>query len=402
VETGKRLMVRHSWKLTIPSVCQKPSFRNSRTTGLFGVPTGDPATPLTPDEQLQAEEYQRWRVEVSSRLNDANRWSESVNFAQCGSMLGNFQVLVCDGDVAHEARAIPFTCHLRYCPDCEKRHQATQVAKYTPVLKDLSENSDKPGWSLKKIELTTPYRLADDDASALFQDAWEFFEHWLQLVCQHVLKHELTPAEIRRQRVSLKAHGIGALAAAEFGEHGHRLHFHVLIYSPFIPKQTITDLWREASGGECEVNWIRKIDYHDVEDAVREQVKYVTKFSQLDPALVVKLADVLDGARRLRTYGVVRGATAPEPEPHVCATCSSAITIMRVREYFERCIERNISPDPALAAAAAAILLDLKRGNNSGEGGEHLARSDPADLPKQADMPGFDAVFTPKKPFQYH
>lgn len=366
------------------------------------MPKDDPATFTDGNELLEAERYKAWRKEVSARLNDAQRWSESVNFDQCGSLIGNFQVVVCDDDVAHEPRAVPFTCHLRYCPDCEKRHQATQVAKYTPILKDLSENSDRAGWSLKKIELTTPYRLADDDAPALFQDSWDFFEDWLQLVCRQLLEHELTPAEVRRQRVSYKAHGVGALAAAEFGEQGHKLHFHVLIYSPFIPKQLITDCWRQASGGECEINWVRKIDYHDVEDAVREQVKYVTKFSQLDPALVVKLADVLDGARRLRTYGVVRGAKAPEPEPCTCASCGGKLSIMRVREYFERIIERNISPDPALAAAAAAILLDLKRGNNSGEPGAHLARSDPDEQLEQRELPAFDAVFTPKKPFQYH
>lgn len=366
------------------------------------MPTNDPATLQSADELLELERYQTWRREVAARLNDAQRWSESVNFEQCGSLFGNFQVVTCGDDVAHEVRAVPFTCHLRYCPDCEKRNQAKQVAKYTPVLKDLSENSDKPGWSLKKIELTTPYRLADDDAPALFQDAWDFFEHWLQLVCQHILKHELTPAEIRRQRVSYTAHGIGALAAAEFGEHGHRLHFHVLIYSPFIPKDKITDFWRQASGGECEINWIRKIDYHGVEDAVREQVKYVTKFSTLDPALVVKLADVLDGSRRLRTYGVVRGAPALDEEPHVCSECGGKLSLMRVREYFQRCIERNISPAADVSAAAAAILLDLKRGFNSGEGGAKLPRSDPDEQLQRTELPGFNDVFTPKKPTIYY
>lgn len=380
-----------------------PAFCYRLLIGFAGVPKADPAT-LTPEEiELQAEQYASWREAVASRLSDAGRWSESVNFRDCGKLFGNFQVLVCDNDVTHEARALPFTCHLRYCPDCERRQQARQVAKYTPILKSLSEESDRDGWSLKKIELTTPYRLDDPQAAKLFQDGWEAFEHWLQLIMQQLLGAEMTKTEKRRQRLSYTYHGIGGLASAEFGEKGRKLHFHLLIYCPYVPKQMITDIWRTCTSGQAEVNWVRQIDYHDVEDAVREQVKYVTKFSALPPALVVKLADVLDGSRRLRTYGTVRGADAPEPAPCTCPACQSKISIIRVREYFERIIICNVDPDAAILAAAPQIFLDLKRGNNSGESlGLHLARSDPADLPEPEQLPGFADVAPIKQPFEYH
>jgi len=362
----------------------------------------DPALPTDQQEQLDREQYRRWREEVADRLNDASRWSESVNFRECGQLWGNFQVTACESDPSHDVRALPFTCHLRYCPDCEHRHQAEMVTKYTPILKAISEQDDRAGWSLKKIELTTPYSLEADNADELYQLAWESFEKWQQLVMQHLLRHELTPAERRRGEVKYKAHGYGSLVAAEFGERGHKLHFHLLAFMPYLDKHKSSELWLQANGGIAEVTWIKRVDYHDVEDDVQEVLKYVTKFQGLPPDLVVKLADVLDGSRRVRTYGTVRGAKAPEREEHVCSICSSKRTIMRVSAYFEYVLAHNIEPDPDLLAAGEGIFLDLKRGNKTREGGEHLARSDPANDAKQTDLPGFDAVFTPKKSTIYY
>lgn len=352
----------------------------------------DPASLVNPEQQREAEAYALWRAQVAGRLNDAGRFSESVNFEACGKLFGNFNVAVCEENPEHEARALPFTCHLRYCPDCERREQARKVAKYTPILKDLSENSDRAGWSLKKIDLTTPFRLDDPDAVELYQTAWEYFETWQQLLFQRLLASEMTPAERRRQRVDYSKHGIGSLVSAEFGEQGHKLHFHAILFCPYVPKQMITDLWRTASDGDCEVNWVRKIEYHGVDDAVKEQVKYVTKFNELPPSLIVKLADVLDGSRRLRTYGLVRKAKKAEPEPCLCKFCQSSIRIMKVQEYFELCIQRNIIVNESILDAGRRIFLDLKHGNKVGETVSPTARSDPATPPPAAaQLPGFDA-----------
>lgn len=366
------------------------------------MPTDDPSSTPQIDLALEASNYALWRAQVAGRLMDSGRHSESLNFQDCGTLFGNFNVAVCDADPGHDARALPFTCHLRYCPDCERRHQADLVAKYVPILKDLSENVDRAGWSLKKIDLTTPYRLDDDNAAGLYQDAWEFFEIWQQLLFQQLLGDEMSAAEKRRGRLDYSKHGIGSLASAEFGEQGHKLHFHILLYAPYIPKQMITDTWRTASAGECEVNWVRRIDYHDVDDAVKEQVKYVTKFTELAPSLVVKLADVLDGSRRLRTYGLIRKAEKIEREPCKCSVCSEIIRVMRVQEYFELVLAHNIAPKPEIFDAARQIFLDLKPGNKAGEAkGAHLARDDAAPPAKQADLPLFDEVFDTKKRFKY-
>lgn len=353
--------------------------------------------PTSPSQDdLAAEKYLAWRREVADRLFNAQRYGEAENFRMCGEVFGNFQVRLCEEHPEHEAQIVPFTCHLRYCPDCERREQARKVERYVPILKELAEQDDKPGWSLKKLDLTTPFSLDDPDAAELYDEAWRYLETMLQKLFMFLLQHELTPREQLRQRVSLKAHGVGVLAAAEFGEHGHKLHFHLLMYSPFAAKQVITDLWRESSGGTCEINWIRRIEYHGVEDAVKEQVKYITKFTELPPRLVVALADVLDGSRRLRSYGVVRGQPEAKFEA-LCASCGEQVKITTARHYFELCISRNITPDPLVYAAGENIFLDLKHGNKAGETSRPTARSDPDQDSQQQTMPGLGEVEVKKE-----
>lgn len=362
----------------------------------------DRATPSQIDAAAAAADYMLWRQQVAAQLHYAGRWSESLNFEECGKLFGNFNVLACDADPGHDVRALPFTCHLRYCPDCERRHAAELVAKYTPILKDLSENSDRAGWSLKKIELTTPYSLEGDDAEAAYQDAWEYFERWQQMILSRLLAAEMTPQERRRGRLDYSKHGIGSLVSAEFGEENHHLHFHIIGFYPYLDKHLTSDVWLEASGGVASITYIRRIDYHGVDDAVREQVKYVTKFNSLPPALVLKLADVLDGSRRVRTYGLVRKAEKLEKQPCQCSTCSAILRVMKVREYFELVLAHNIVPDPEIFDAARQIFLDLKPGNKTGDGqSQHLPRNDPDPPARQADLPFLKDIAPQKPKFRY-
>lgn len=313
-------------------------------------------------------------------------------------------MVVCADDMTHEPRALPDTCHLRYCPDCERRHQGAMVAKYTPILKSLADEGsrDRDNWRLKKITITTPFVLDASTAEADYDNAWGYLEIWQQLMMIDLDGESMSAREKQRARYDYTPHGYGSIVTAEYGEDGHHLHFHITAYCPFMPKLKTSDKWLEASGGSCLVTDVRKIDYGNVEKAVREQVKYVTKFSKLPPELVIKLADVLDGAKRVRTYGVVRGAAAPAPEPSACPICEGKRTLMHVRTYLEYVLTHNILPAENIAAAAPLILLDLKRGIKVGDLSLPLARSDPADLPPPAQLPGFDAPAPPKKPTVYY
>jgi len=334
-------------------------------------------------------------------MDRAGRFKQSTAFLHCGELFGNFDVLVCDRDITHAAKAVPFACHLRICPDCERRRSAELVAKYTPLLKDISEKDDRPGWSLKKLMVSTHYSLESDNAVEEYALAWQSLEAYFQLLFQWLLQRELSDAEKRRGRIDYSKHGLAMLVMAEYGGEGHKLHFHITGYFPWIDKHKSSELWQQATGGAGLITYIQKIDYHDVDDALREQIKYVTKFDELPPALAVKLLDVLDGKRRMRSYGIIRDAEKPESEAHICSICGSTVRIIFVRRYFERCKELNVAAEADIVAAAAAISLDLIPGNKAGEKWSHLARSDPPAAPTAQNMPLFDDVFTAKKPVRY-
>jgi hypothetical protein len=136
-------------------------------------------------------------------------------------------------------------------------------------------------------------------------------------------------------------------------------------------------------------------------DAVQEQVKYVTKFQQLEPSQVVKLAAILEGTHRMRVYGTLRGAKGEELEPRLCKECNTQLKIMRVFDYLELAEKNNFDPQADILAAVGDLYLQYKRGKFSGDGFEHMPRSDPDPPAAAAELPGFDSVARKKQPFQY-
>lgn len=340
---------------------------------------------LSPEEQ--SEKSAAWRSAVSSALWEAGRFADSSAFYDCGSAYGSFLVLTCADSPDHAPEVRPLTCKLRYCPTCERREQARKLARYIPAFLALTEEP-KEHWSVKHITLTTPYRLDDPDAPALYKKAWQDVDKTLQRVFLSVFDGELTKAERRRQRLSYTAHGVSMLVAAEFGEDSQHLHFHILAYCPFVPKNLLTESWMDVTGGECMVNWIKKVQYHDLEDNIKEICKYVTKFTNLAPKLVPALADVLDGQRRFRTYGKVRLMDEPEHEPAACPICQAKRTLIHVSEYAQLLMMRHLQPDQEIASRASWLFLDLKHGNNSGEAVEK--HHDPPDeKPESAQQTRF-------------
>jgi len=348
--------------------------------------------------------YQQWRHDVGIALDRAALYREKNNFEDCGKFFGNFEVLICESDLQHSPKAIPFTCHQRFCPDCEHREQARKLARYIPAFKSLTDGDGRADYSLKKFELTTPYALDGMHDNRLLKQAWLFVEKTLQALFYKLLEHELDPVERKRKRIDYTRHGLGMLVQCEFGEHGQKLHFHILAFAPYIPKKLLTETWLDVTGGECEITWIKAIAHHDVEDAIAEVTKYVTKFSTLPPRLIPNLIAALHGTRRLRTYGVIRDCEVPE-KVCACSICSSGLILIRVSEYFEKCAALSISPDEQIALIGRSFLLDLKHGNKTGvtESADKagLVGIPPPDTPENFDqtlLPGFQ---TPRKRTNY-
>lgn len=343
-----------------------------------------------------------WRAAVTRSLYLAGLGQDAIDFADCGRFMGNFQVVACESHTPHDVKAIPFHCHRRFCPDCERVQQATKVARYVPILQQIAERK-RPGWALKKIVLSTPYALNDPDGPALYRKAWKFFEQWQQLVYRFALSDELTPGEVRRGRVDYQKHDVGSLVSSEFGERGKKLHFHATMYLPYVGQERLAAMWQEASGGVCQVMWIKRIGRDQVQAELREQIKYITKFSELPPSLVPALVKVLDGSRRFRTYGIVRGQPVLEDRKCKCKICAGKMVLMKVTEYFELMDDMGEPPDANVEQLAeqSLIYLQFKPCNKAGEAtidGQHLARSDPDSALHQMSLPSVDALI---KPFDY-
>jgi hypothetical protein len=322
--------------------------------------------------------YRKWRKKAASALFRAGFFKESEAFEACGVKFD--WVRICSEDLDHDPKAIPHTCHLRWCPECERRAQARKLLSYVPGIWDVVNDpaNHRPGYSLKKFELTTPYSLEDPEAPALFVQAWKNLQACINRLFLKLLDHELSPEEKRRGRVDLVAHKIGLIVQAEFGEDGRKLHYHILMYGPYIPQSFLSDTWREVTAGECYVTHIRKIEDDQVEDAVKEQVKYVTKFNDLPANLVPQLARVLAGSRRTRRYGLFFTLPAVKPKRDGCPICGGLQQKLYVSEYLQACklqgktaatdILKRLDEVRTWNLSKSEVgILQSKHGNKSGE-----------------------------------
>jgi len=137
----------------------------------------------------------------------------------------------------------------------------------------------------------------------------------------------------------------GFLVGAEFGEEGHKLHYHIIHYGQYLDHAKISSMWRELTGGDAYVTWVKGFPYkgHTIEETLREVLKYCVKFYSTDkttgeitaiPAhLMPMLAKVLERSRRIRTYGLFYKVPEPDRRNHLCATCGLEMIGIPV-DYF--------------------------------------------------------------------
>lgn len=246
-------------------------------------------------------------------------------------------VMVCSANPQHEAKVIRETCHLRICPYCARREVARLLARYMPLIGELAGRSGS--WRLRKITLTTPVNLFDDDASEQIQ---RYFD----------LIPKLFDRLLSKSGKDWRKKG-GALASVEFGEDGLKMHFHIVAYMPYIPQKTLSAAWKELTEGVSSVVWIGLISKASPIDDAAETLKYATKFFKVDettgeakflsPNVMVRLLDVLRGLRRVRSWG--RFYALPKVE-HVstCPDCGAPLEKWHVGDW-NIFVETGWSPD---------------------------------------------------------
>lgn len=310
---------------------------------------------VTNDDTKKQQRLHQWRLDAIRHLSNQGFGDVAHDLRNCEC---SYFVQVCHADISHAPAAVPVHCGLRICPVCEQRESYRKLLRYLPALQSLlTPNPDLPEHFLFKIVLTTPYGL-NQLTSETFKEKQRLVNDFLSVYFYWYFKErgELSKEEIRSSRCNLKQHGIGALVSSEFGERGHKLHWHMLIYAPFMPHETIINVWRDVTGDECKIADVSGIyardggalvDSGDLLGAVQEIVKYATKFTSLKPRDVPQLYRVLRGNRRFRTLGILYGIDLPDDEEfeNTCKECGAAHDILSVGKYLSRCQDKNVPPD---------------------------------------------------------
>lgn len=310
--------------------------------------------------------YQQWRNEVYELLIDADfpRAGEFLNCSCFASVKASSDVslptgdnarsvFVCSGNPAHDYDVRLFTCHQRICPDCAHRFSARLLARYVPPALDYIA-AHNPSFRLRKIELTTPF--------SLFDPAIEFRYKQMQQAVIQCFDMVLGSGWRKTQ---------GLIVNDEFGEDGYRLHFHIIHAGPFVGKDELTQAWKAVTGGTCEVTWIKGVTSANPERALIEAMKYAVKMwhrdkdgniLRTDPAIVARLATLLHGKRRVRTYGIFYKVPEPEREPQCCEQCGAPMERWKLLEY--RIFQETGYLPAEFDRLRRGEPLDLKLGNN--------------------------------------
>ncbi len=102
--------------------------------------------------------------------------------------------------------------------------------------------------------------------------------------------------------MTLKDHHLGYLAAAQWGEDGGHLHFHTLVYSPFLPAAELTEQWSRFTGGKhsIDVEGVKSTD-----DDICSTIAYISRLSAYPPAMAPRLAALLKGKHRFWNKGIL-------------------------------------------------------------------------------------------------
>lgn len=235
-------------------------------------------------------------------------------------------VWVCIADNNHEIEIYAQTCDLRICPDCTRRHAARLVQRFLPKFEELLHLHHKR-FRFRHIVFTSSAGLESDGVRATFEAGFKSVYNVMD---------SMMPRDWKS--------GQGFLVGAEFGEAGHKLHYHVIHWGQYLDQAALSQRWKAESPGADYVVRVYGFPYRGktIEETLREVLKYCVKFHSRDnatgeskyiePRLVPALAKVLEGTRRVRAYGVFYNLPE-EPHPHLCATCGAEMMAIP-RDYF--------------------------------------------------------------------
>lgn len=332
-------------------------------------------TPTTLYAYERPESIRVWRNNVYEALNDARLEKVAERWLSCSdnpktkkrpvegaSVPRNAEkIYVCSADHTHEAEIFSQTCDLRICPECARRHSARLVHRYLPKMLELSHQHGS-NFRFRHVIFTTPYGLESPDIRKRLLCGFKQVERAMSRVMK-------TPRwkGVPYLKPSWKD-SQGYLAGAEFGEIGHKLHFHVVHYGQYLDQANLVLAWKKATGGECQIVFVKGFPYvgMTIEQTLREVLKYCVKFYSEDkttgtikalPAhLMPVLAHTLEGTRRIRAYGVFYNLPEPVRADHTCSACGQKMVAIPL-DYFVTYCNTGLLPHEFYLGTESALLF---------------------------------------------
>lgn len=288
-----------------------------------------------------------WRLQVQIEFARAGMMAEHDAWKDCQNPDTTRCHIVCPTDPAHYHRPVRNTCHLRVCPECARRDAGRLLARYLPAMKKVVAQKNR-AYRLKHIVLTTALSLDHPDLPEKLRYAYSCVGRLFDLY--------FGKSWVRR--------GMGYIVAAEFGELGMMLHFHLLFYGPFMVKQRLSDLWKQLTGYHIVHVKALLAEQGDMASSAAEVLKYATKLTHLRPQYIPLLLSVLKGTRRIRSRGVFYNMAKADERERVCPDCGATLARWSpFRWAVWRDVHREFVEGPDYYQLG---MLDLIRGNKSG------------------------------------
>jgi hypothetical protein len=280
------------------------------------------------DRQEVADAYEE--LAAGTGMDYLKVLAESERFRYCGHKK---RVYECPDD--HHNYWLPCTCNSRLCDRCNQRQYYKLKKSLVDRLQYIWSRPAGKTYGPKFMTLT----FKKDRFEGGFPDRDEFRK------CQDQVRQFVTRFYSRygaRQSRNgnwyvdrSKKRGCGAISMPEIGP-SCNLHFHLLLYGPYIPREKLIEAWKEITVDSWYL-WIAPAD--KLNGAVSYVLKYMTKTPDLDCASdLARWAFLIKGFRRLATYGIFYNAIKRNQErQRMDLSCPYCGTGLKYRgEGFDR------------------------------------------------------------------
>lgn len=262
-----------------------------------------------------------WRREAAQAFDQDGYPDVAAKLRLCHDRHHFIGSQVCLENPHHRRTAIPYSCNLPICPTCSWHRANARARRLAPLLHERAHQG-LTRYFLRLVTLTTPFEAGNPDMADYFEHGWTALDKTVKGVVREMLPTRLSLSERKKGRVSLKAHGVGYIAGAEWGDDGGKLHFHGVYYGPYVLPPLLSDLWTYYTHGLATHVDVKPIK--DGVDNIERTIAYAGKLCPIPPTYAPWLYDFLYHRRRVRAGGILFGAKAPQRRvDHSCPDCGS-------------------------------------------------------------------------------